>query len=176
MGDFKIISFVLPVLLFFSIHTDAQRYSQSLNVTQEYILKRVNQLRANGCQCGNDYYKPAVAVTWNTTLEQTALRHAKEMQKYNFFSHRSRDGKDIGERFDQIGYKWQYAGENLAVGQKTFDEAFKDWIKSPTHCKMLMNANMNEMAVSRYGKYWVQHFGKKMPPKTKRRNVRYKEG
>lgn len=176
MRDYKTISFLLIGFLFVSIKGDAQQLSQALDVSEAYVLKRVNQLRAKGCKCGNTYYQPAVPVSWNRTLERTAWNHAKEMQTYDFFSHRSRDGKDIGERFDQIGYKWQYAGENLAVGQKTFDEALKDWIKSPTHCKMLMNADMNEMAVSRYGKYWVQHFGKKMPPRTKRRNVRYKEG
>ena len=115
-------------------------------------------------------------MVWNNKLEETALSHAKEMSRYNFFSHRSRRGEDVGERFDNFGYKWQYAGENLAEGQDSFDEAFQDWIDSPTHCKMLMNSDMNEMAISKYGRYWVQHFGKQMPPRTRRKNVRYSEG
>jgi len=154
----------------------AQRAAISLDVSKEYALERVNQLRAKGCQCGDRYYKPAGQLTWNSTLERTAISHAKEMHKYNFFSHRSRKGEDVGDRFSLAGYKWQYAGENLAVGQKTFDEAFIDWIESPTHCKMMMNADMKELGISRYGKYWVQHFGKQLPPKTRRKNVRYKEG
>jgi hypothetical protein len=39
-----------------------------------------------------------------------------------------------------------------------------------------MNPDMNEVAVSKYGKYWVQHFGKLMPPKTRRTKVTYTEG
>jgi hypothetical protein len=37
---------------------------------------------------------------------------------------------------------------------------------------MLMNPKVEEMAVARYEKFWVQHFGKRLPknvpPKTKR--------
>lgn len=98
------------------------------------------------------------------------------MQTYNYFDHHSIAGEDVGERLDKLDYKWQYVGENLAVGQKTFDETMKDWIKSPSHCRMLMNPDMNEVAVAKYGKYWVQHFGKLMPPRTRRTKVTYTEG
>ena len=39
-----------------------------------------------------------------------------------------------------------------------------------------MNPNMKEMALSKYGTYWVQHFGKKMPVKTKRVGQHYSQG
>lgn len=174
----RIVLFLMIFLLAISCQSTllSQRVSSSLDVSREYVLQRVNELREEGCRCGNKYYRPVGKLIWNKTLEETAISHAKEMHKYDFFSHKSRRGEDVGDRFSLANYKWQYAGENLAVGQKTFDEAFKDWIKSTTHCKMLMNPDMKEMGVSRYGKYWVQHFGKQLPPKTRRKNVRYKEG
>jgi len=115
-------------------------------------------------------------LNWSETLTYSAYLHAEQMDEYEFFAHKSIDGEDIGERLDAIGYKWQYVGENLAQGQDTFDEAFNDWIESPSHCRMLMNPDMKEMGLARVGEYWVQHFGTKMPPKHKRVITYYREG
>lgn len=126
-------------------------------------MDKVNKIRAEGCYCGRKYMKPTSPVKWNSKLYESALGHAKEMKKYNYFSHFSRNGKDIGDRLDKYGYNWQVAGENLGEGQITFDEVLNDWIKSRSHCKMLMNPKVDEMAVAKQGKYWVQHFGKQLP-------------
>lgn len=168
---------IVALLLFVSCQTaSAQNRSTDLEVSKDYVLKRINLLRKNGCKCGGKRMKPVGSVTWNKTLEKSALLHAKEMARYNYFGHHSINGEDIGDRLDDLGYKWQFVGENLANGQKSFDEAMKDWIKSPSHCEMLLNPNMKEVAVSRYGKFWVQHFGSLMPPNTRRTKITYSEG
>ena len=172
--DRYIISFLL--LVFAQSYLCAQQKTTDLGVSKEYILFKVNKLREKGCKCGRKRMNPVGKLVWNNTLEKSALLHAKEMSKYNYFGHRSIQGEDIGDRLDDLGYKWQFVGENLATGQKSFDEAMVDWIKSPSHCKMLMNPNMVEVAVSRYGKYWVQHFGKTMPSNTRRTKITYSEG
>ena len=105
---------------------------------------------------------------WNETLYKSALGHAKEMTRYNFFAHYSINGEDIGERLEDYGYDWQVAGENLGEGQKSFEEVLGDWLDSRSHCKMLMNPKVDEMAVATHGRFWVQHFGKQMPPNSKR--------
>ncbi len=134
-----------------------------------YMIKRVNQLRAKGCKCGGKRMKPTTPVKWNDKLYNSALSHAREMKRYNFFAHFSIDGDDIGDRLDNHGYNWAVAGENIGEGQRHFDEVFYDWIKSTSHCKMLMNPNVNEMAVARSGRYWVQHFGKQIPEGARKR-------
>ena len=140
------------------------------------MLLRINKIRKKGCRCDGKYLRPVKQLKWSKLLYISAYKHAKSMHENDYFSHYSPDGKDIGDRLDMIGYKWQYAGENLAEGQKTFEEAMHDWIASPTHCNMLMNPNMEEVAVARYGNYWVQHFGKKMPKNARRINERYTDG
>jgi len=154
----------------------SQKISRDIGVAQEYVIMKINTIRVKGCKCSGKYYKPVGKLSWSKELEKSAFIHAKSMYENDFFSHYSLDGKDIGQRLDDINYKWHYAGENLAEGQKSFDEALHDWIASPTHCRMLMNPNMKEMALSKYGTYWVQHFGKKMPPKTKRVGQHYSQG
>lgn len=136
-------------------------------VNQEYVVAKVNRLRATGCYCGKKYMKPTHPIKWDQLLYRSALSHAKDMSRFHYFSHFSKEGKDIGERLDLYGYKWQVAGENLGEGQKNFEEVLHDWIDSKSHCKMLMNPKVEDMAVARFGKYWVQHFGKKLPPGAK---------
>lgn len=127
------------------------------------IVKKVNKLRARGCRCGGKRMPPAKPIQWNKTLYKSALSHAKQMSDYNFFAHYSIEGKDIGQRIEKFGYKWEVVGENLGEGQKNFDEVLNDWLESSSHCKMLMNPKVNEMGVANYGRFWVQHFGKELP-------------
>jgi len=152
--------FVTLVLSIFSLYQGDAVTVDLYAIEKEVILKEVNKLRAKGCYCGGKYQKPVGPVKWNDTLYRSAMSHAKEMSRYKFFSHYSRDGKDIGQRLTRIGYPWKVVGENIAEGQRKFSQAMVDWIESETHCKMLMDKRVDEMAVARYKRYWVQHFGK----------------
>jgi len=143
-------SFILIFLSFFQPDLEQQ----------EYMLNRVNSIRARGCICGDTVMPPAEPVKWNTTLYTSAKRHARFLRSKRRLTHFGRNGEDIGTRITKTGYKWKVVGENLGEGQKSFREVFWDWIESPSHCKMLMNPKVNDMAVARIGKYWVQHFGK----------------
>ncbi len=125
-----------------------------------YTLKRVNALRAEGCNCGGKWMPPTGKLTWNNRLFDSALIHAKDMHVHRYFGHYNKRGEDIGRRIEKTGYDWAVVGENLGEGQKSFDQVFRDWIKSSSHCRMLMNPKVNEMAVAKYRKYWVQHFGR----------------
>lgn len=162
-------------LLLFLVLTGFKLEAQD-SIERDKVLKAVNEIRQEGCNCGGEVMPPVGSVKWNSILEKTALQHARDMDMHNYFSHRSRVGLDVGQRLDAAGYKWHYAGENMAEGQKAFDEVLRDWLESPTHCKMLMNPRMEEMGLAKYGKYWVQHFGTKMPPNTVRKKVHYREG
>ncbi len=127
---------------------------------KSYMMKEVNTLRAEGCKCGNEWMEPVAPLQWNNTLYKSARSHARQMKQYNFFSHYGRRGENIAERIESFGYNWQVVGENIGKGQTNFKQVFQDWIDSETHCKMLMNANVEDMAVARVGRYWVQHFGR----------------
>ena len=127
------------------------------------MVDEVNKIRLEGCYCGIKVMTPVGKITWNEKLYQSALNHAKDMNEYHFFGHFSKEGLDIGKRIDLAGYRWLVAGENLGEGQKEFNEVLNDWLKSYTHCKMLMNPKVDEMAIAKYDKYWVQHFGKQAP-------------
>jgi len=128
--------------------------------SEQEILSKVNDIREGGCNCGDVRMKAVHPVIWNDQLEFSALLHARDMKQHNYFGHYSKSGHDVGTRVEKIGYRWLVIGENLGEGQKNFDEVLEDWIKSETHCEMLMDPRVTEMGVAKLGKYWVQHFGK----------------
>jgi uncharacterized protein YkwD len=132
---------------------------------KETMIDAVNEIRIKGCYCGRKYMPPVGKITWNELLYKSAYTQAKEMHDNNYFAHYSKDGLNIGERLEKVGYIWQVAGENLGEGQISFEEVLVDWQKSYTHCTMLMHPKVTEMAVARYKDYWVQHFGKQLDKK-----------
>lgn len=132
-----------------------------VTVNKSLMLDLVNEVRKKGCQCGDTYYAPAPAVTWNTQLELAAYNHSSDMYKNDYFAHNSLDGTTPGTRIEKAGYKWTAYAENIAKGYSTERSVVESWIKSEGHCKNLMNKMYKEMGVARVGMYWAQEFGAK---------------
>ncbi len=130
-----------------------------LNKTK--LLRLVNNLRAEGCKCGDTWYKPAAPLQWNDQLEAAAQAHSNDMETRKYFAHRSPEGNNAGLRLDKAGYKWKAFGENIGMGFRNEDEVVAAWKESPSHCKNMLSANFTEMGVARSGVYWTQAFGKR---------------
>jgi uncharacterized protein YkwD len=130
-------------------------------VNKSVMLQLVNDVRKAGCQCGDTYYYPAPAVSWNAQLEAAAYEHSEDMYTNNYFNHTALDGSNGGVRIERAGYDWATFGENIAMGYRTEKDVVNDWLQSPGHCKNIMNRNFKEMGVARVGNYWTQEFGAK---------------
>ncbi len=135
--------------------------ANSPGVNKTILLQLVNEARRKGCKCGDTYYYPAPALTWNDQLEQAALAHSADMFSKKYFSHVSPDGSRAGDRIEKTGYHWLTYGENIGMGFKNEKEVIDGWLKSSGHCKNLMNKDYKEMGIARTGNYWVQNFGSK---------------
>jgi uncharacterized protein YkwD len=110
----------------------------------------------------------APPLTWNNMLEAAALNHARDMSSKNYFSHTSANGRTMSDRVISAGYTYKgfknfAVGENIAEGQMSVEEVMNGWIKSPGHCKNLMNPSFKEVGAARFNKYWVQDFGGRVP-------------
>lgn len=146
--------------------TGIKAYSQSTG-TPEFkheFLKQINNVRSTGCTCGTTYMPPAPPMVWNNNLEKAAKGHAWDMSNNNYFSHTSKDGRSMEDRIVFAGYifngfKSFAIGENIAFGQTSITEVMNGWIKSPGHCKNLMNPQFKEVGVAEDHTYWVQDFG-----------------
>lgn len=119
------------------------------------FLTLINELRSQGCDCG-DRTMPAVdPVSWNELLEEAALIHTKDMSENNHFSHTGTDGSNLGERINRTGYNHNGAAENIALGQQDEERVFRAWRESPGHCRNMMNVNYEHIGLARVGNYWT---------------------
>lgn len=141
-----------------------QENPQSLTGPQ-HLLSLVNTIRKQGCKCGNQYFRPVAALTWNEQLEKAALRHSEDMEKNNYFSHTSKRGKNTGDRIEREGYEWSAYGENIFSSEgfePTEEFVIDNWKKSPPHCKNMMSPDFKEMGIGKYKGKWTQVFATKM--------------
>ena len=134
-------------------------FNENIPEIDEQFLVKINRLRKSGCYCGHEKMQPVPPLTFNLKLKKSAFRYAKQMHKEDFFGHIDPRGRDLTYRIDKVGYKWKAIGENLGHNQETITKIFYDWLQSPTHCKMMMDIQMSETAIAKYGNYWVQHLG-----------------
>lgn len=128
-------------------------------VNKMQLLQLINQVRQQGCQCGDTYYNPVPAVAWNNLLEEAAFAHSADMYQNNYFSHIAPDGSNAGQRINRTGYRWLTYGENIGKGYRTEKEVVDAWLGSPGHCKNIMAREFKEMGIGKAGDYWTQAFG-----------------
>ncbi len=165
----KIIMKVLVKGLFIvlSIFSYQKTFSQQTGGAAEFqreFLENINHTRQKGCTCGTTYMPPAPPLTWNDALEIAAIGHATDMFNKSYFSHTSKDGRNMQSRiaaagYTSKGYKSFMIGENIAQGQQSIAEVMQGWFKSPGHCRNLMNPGFKEIGIALYNGYWVQDFG-----------------
>ena len=124
------------------------------------MLAAVNELRAEGQDCGGDYYGPAPALVWNGRLEGAARAHTHDMASHDHFDHVGTDGSTVGDRVSREGYAWRRVGENIAHRQDSVEEVVADWAASPGHCANLMNPSYVEFGAAEEDLYWTQVFGR----------------
>lgn len=139
----------------------APQYSRRF---KKEFLKRINEARSKGCNCGVTYMPPAPPLVWNDDLADAALNHAEDMSSKSYFSHTSKDGRTMADRAIAAGYAYKgyrsyTVGENIAEGQNSIQEVMEGWLKSPGHCKNLLNPAFKEIGIAEFNHYWVQDFG-----------------
>lgn len=83
----------------------------------------------------------------NATLDKAAQLKAQHMAKHEYFSHFSPDGVSPWHWFDEAGYVYAHAGENLAIHFTDSSEVVEAWMNSPTHRANIVNANYSEIGV-----------------------------
>ena len=123
------------------------------------MLKLVNAHRsANG----------ASALKASDKLNQAAQTRAKETSTY--FSHTRPDGRDTWSVYDEVGYKWRAAGENIAMNSTGNGSAaeiaqslFTQWKNSSGHNKNMLSKDFTEIGIGVYiegrSVYSAQLFG-----------------
>jgi uncharacterized protein YkwD len=130
------------------------------------VFALVNQARAQARVCGTQSFAAAPALVWDDRLGKAAQGHSTDMAVNNYFSHTSLDGRTFVDRVKAQGYtSFSSLGENIAAGQPTAAQVVNAWLKSPGHCKNIMNPKFRDLGVGHatggtFGVYWTQDFGR----------------
>jgi uncharacterized YkwD family protein len=97
-------------------------------------------------------------LAYDKALSAMALDKAKDMYHNRYFSHNS---PTYGSPFDMMrSYRisYSYAGENIAMGQRSPQEVMNAWMNSPGHRQNILNPNYTKIGVAYYNGVWVQEF------------------
>ena len=121
--------------------------------------------------------KPPLQI--NPLLAQAAQLKAEDMAKRAYFSHEGPEGEAPWVWFDQVGYKYIYAGENLALNFYDSSEVNRAWLNSPKHRANIMDENFTDIGVGsatgffegRESVFVVQFFGSTEESLAKRSTV-----
>lgn len=131
------------------VATPAPAVSEAAGTFTQQIVTLVNKERAAA---------GLAPVTALDSLNKVAAAKATDMRSNNYFSHTS---PTYGSPFDMMsafGVTYQYAGENIAMGQKTPQEVMTGWMNSAGHRANILSPNFNYIGVGFDNNYWVQEF------------------
>lgn len=81
----------------------------------------------------------------NPLLNKAAEMKAQDMALKGYFAHTSPEGKTPWYWIEKVGYKYQYAGENLAIDFSDSKDVAHAWMDSPTHRANIVKNNYTEV-------------------------------
>lgn len=81
----------------------------------------------------------------NEQLSLAAEKKALDMFEYDYWAHNSPSGKTPWVFIRNSGYKYVYAGENLAKGFSTPEDVIKAWMASPDHRNNMLSSNYSDV-------------------------------
>lgn len=87
-------------------------------------------------------------VSENSALDQAAAAKAQNMFAENYWAHFAPSGKSPWDFMLGAGYKFSYAGENLAKNFTNSDDVVKAWMASPSHRDNLLNPKYKDIGIA----------------------------
>ncbi len=153
---------LLSLLLGFTVLAPASA-QEGCQPKDAAVLAALNALRAQPQVCGERAWPAVSALRPNPVLAQSARRYAQELAVRDRIDHVGAAGTSLRTRLRESGYLMRSAGENLAGGPETLEEAMAQWLASPAHCENLMAAEFQEFGLAcvpgsgKFQRYWVLH-------------------
>ncbi len=84
----------------------------------------------------------------NAVLEAAAQEKANDMARFSYFAHVSPTGITPWYWFTKNGYRFIYAGENLAVNFSDSGMVNQAWMNSPGHRANILNQQFTEIGIA----------------------------
>lgn len=126
--SFSIVSFTKPGVL-----------GISANIDQKSIIELTNREREK---------MGLSKVSENEALGKAAVLKAQNMFSENYWAHFAPSGKTPWDFILGSGYKFTFAGENLAKNFYNSEDVVKAWMDSPTHRDNLLNPKYQDIGIA----------------------------
>lgn len=85
------------------------------------------------------------ALTYNDTLAVAAQKKAADMFAKNYWAHYAPDGATPWDFIHSAGYKYEYAGENLAKNFLYSQGVVDAWMNSPSHRENILRSEYTDV-------------------------------
>lgn len=131
----------MTIILFISVMVSGYSpkrgtLAYATNLSSETLLSATNiEREKNG--------KSDLAI--NNQLAKAAQAKANDMTTKNYWSHNTPDGQEPWVFIKDAGYSYLKAGENLAYGFASSDDAITGWMNSPKHRDNLLDKDFTEV-------------------------------
>lgn len=157
---------LVEVAFLFDIFVIFKKESFLASVLPGVLTNLTNQARSeNG----------VLPLSENDLLVKSAQLKADDMAKKGYFAHTSPEGITPWYWLTKTGYKYNYAGENLAVNFFESEDVARAWMASPTHRANIVRREFTEIGIAtakgvyqgHEAVFVVQFFGKPVAEKPK---------
>lgn len=140
----SLVIITLCFLLFQTILTFLPKFGPQIlgfaaNISPNEVIRLTNEKRA---QAG------LLPLEANSTLAQAAQAKGADMLNKGYWAHTAPDGTAPWKFFTDFGYKYRYAGENLARDFSNPSAAVDAWMNSPSHKENLLSSKYKEIGVA----------------------------
>lgn len=147
----------MSMVCFLLLVTGIQAVSAS-EITVQSVLRLTNEARLS---------EGLSVLTISDVLSKAAESKAQDMMDKGYFSHDAPDGKKPWYWVEREGYKYRFAGENLAIHFSSVEDMHQAWLSSETHRKNILSPSYREIGIAVKSGSWegkqtmivVQFFG-----------------
>ena len=130
---------VFHFLLSYSPKVGVKILGYAANISPARVVELTNEKRAEAGLSSLEY---------SSVLEAAAKEKGEHMLEYNYWSHVAPDGTEPWIFFTDAGYRYRYAGENLARDFSNPQSAIDAWMASPSHKENLLSAKYSEIGIA----------------------------
>ena len=133
------LALIISTMLVLSVGMHKLRHgvlSYATNVSSQALLEATNQQRIANHVAG---------LRLNDKLSAAAQAKANDMATRNYWAHNTPDGNPPWVFFNQAGYTYEKAGENLAYGFASSADTVAGWMNSPSHRENLLDSAFEDV-------------------------------
>lgn len=125
--------------LYFLPFTGLKVLGYAANISPAEVIRLTNEKRQK---------EGLLPLEENSVLSQAALAKGTDMINKSYWAHVSPDGIEPWTFFTNFGYKFKYAGENLARDFSTPQTAVDAWVVSPSHRENLLSEKYKDIGIA----------------------------